>query len=95
MAHPETQDGEVFFCNCTDQHSGPHPQPQSTLWESIFWETKRRGQQAFSPAGKPKDETWYPVFIRAAAEGDSDFHAELVQKDSERIYPTQETSLNS
>ena len=50
--HPETRDGEVFFCNSDDQ-----------TFQGIGYKTKRAGNTAYDIHGKIVPEI-FPVFVQ-------------------------------
>lgn len=56
--HPERREGEVFLVNVQDEHPGmPNP-----YFDTIRWETKRRGQTACDLGGHSVSGL-RPVFV--------------------------------
>ena len=54
--HPECKDSEVFVTNADRE-----------TWPRIGWQTKRQGEVAYSPDGKPLGTSWsgaFPVFAK-------------------------------
>jgi hypothetical protein len=70
--HPELRDGEIFITNCRTKHPTYHVHSSSDKYDkfvnhhdydSIGWETKRKGDVAYTHDGEVIDDA-YPVFIQ-------------------------------